>query len=283
MPCKSDLRGSAALTCRRPPIRSRHCTPSICWPGLRDTFPKMTPDQIIALAASIAACLSAVATFLTVRQMAMQRAMSYRPELVFSSVYFDATPSQIRGSSMPEQWVSKDLAAREGDFLGDLALPLRNVGLGTARAVSVKWSFELDQTVARANHAAQRTLTPAYFSIDEWGISIKSEALGNGTSMWRNQREVSIDYVLPASIQKEPVLVRLPHTYIQLCSALVFLESQDEATVNSIELPPLRAAFTFGDVGGVKHSTLCDIEVKVVMRTGDGKSMKGFIKSSTRA
>jgi hypothetical protein len=242
----------------------------------------MTPDQIIALAASVAACMSAIATFLTVRQIAMQREASYRPKLAFSRVYFEAGTRQILAGPLPQQWVVRDPGPSAPEFLEDLALPLRNVGLGAARAVSLVWSFDIEQVVERVNHAAQRTLTPAYFSIDETGVSIKSEVIGDSHSMWRNQREALIDFVLPASVQNEPVSVRLPHAYIQLCAALVFLESKDKDIKRAFELPSLCATLAFKDIGGSGHSAVFDIEVQLTSRNGNGEGMTGYVESSKR-
>jgi hypothetical protein len=57
----------------------------------------MTNDQIVALLASIGACLSAVATFLTVRQIAKQRVASYRPELALSQSIFEGSTDPAAG------------------------------------------------------------------------------------------------------------------------------------------------------------------------------------------
>ncbi|SAI62772.1 Uncharacterised protein [Bordetella trematum] len=239
----------------------------------------MTPDQWIALGASVGACLSAVATFLTVRQIAKQREASYRPELAISQVPFEAGPDPVCAGALPTKWVARDLKDTQRPLtLDDLALPLRNIGLGSARAVRLKWDFDLSEAVKTANELAQRTLTPAYFSVDDWGLSIKSDDLGNGSSLWKNQREVLIDFVLPASIDKEPVSVRLPHAYQQLCAALVYLRAKEKDEMLSFELPALSATFTFSDIGGVDHEAVFDVKVKLVSLSGGGKGMTGYVE-----
>lgn len=242
----------------------------------------MTPDQWIALGASAGACLSAFATFLTVRQIAKQREASYRPELAISQVHFEAGPDPIRAGALPTKWIARDWKEMEKPpTFDDLSLPLRNIGLGSARAVRLHWEFDLAATVKTANELAQRTLTPAYFSIDDWGVSIKSEALGNGSSLWKNQRDVPIDFVLPASIDKEPVPVKLPHAYVQLAAALVYLRAKEKEE-HSFELPSLSAAFTFSDIGGIRHDAVFDVKVQLVSLFGGGEGMTGYVECSKR-
>lgn len=242
----------------------------------------MTPDQWIALAAGVGACSSALATLLTVRQIAKQREASHRPELAISQVHFEAGPDPIRAGVLPTKWIARDWKEMEKPAtFEDLSLPLRNIGLGSAKAVRLHWDFDLAATVKTLNELAQRTLTPAYFSIDSLGVSIKSETLENGSSLWKNQREVPIDFVLPASIEKEPVPVRLPHAYVQLAAALVYLRAKDKKE-HSFELPSLSAAFTFSDIGGIKHDAVFDVKVNLISLSGSGEGMTGYVECSRR-
>ena len=243
----------------------------------------MTPDQWIALAASVGACFSALATFLTVRQIAKQRETSYRPELAISKVAFEAVPDPIRKELFPTKWIASNWKGEELQVTyKDLSLPLRNIGLGSARGVQLCWEFDLAGTVKSANDLAQRTLTPAFFSINNWGVSIKSETFGNGTSFWKNQREVVIDFVLPASIDKTPVLVSLPHAYVQLTAALIYLRSKDKDLKHSFELPSLSVTFTFSDIGGSIHRAVFDVKVHTVSIAGSGEGMTGYVECSKR-
>ena len=99
----------------------------------------MTIDQVIALAASVGACLAAVATFLTVLEMVKQRASSYRPELIIAKVTFDATANADRDKDVPRNWrrtLAKNNWAPSSHYPWErFALPLVNIGLGAAKAV----------------------------------------------------------------------------------------------------------------------------------------------------
>jgi len=216
--------------------------------------------------------------------MVKQREASFLPQFVFTRTYFEASPEPLRESALPDKWVNKHSAPEKTPQLfEELSVPLLNVGLGAAKAVTISWTFPIDQMIERINQLAQRTLTPAYFSRDDWGVSIKSESLGNGTSMWRNQQKVSVDFVLPTSIQKEPVETKLPHAYILLCSALLFFALKDKEEKHSFDVPRLTANIEFTDIGNNTHSATFVFNLNVTAIAGNGNAFTGYIDCTKQA
>ena len=80
--------------------------------------------EIISLLTSIAACLSAIAAFVVVRQNYKQRTASYRPELVLVK-----TPVAFQGFEKTEGFPR---IADENNRTR-VSIPVVNVGLGAAR------------------------------------------------------------------------------------------------------------------------------------------------------
>ena len=101
--------------------------------------------------------------------------------------------------------------------------------------------------------------------------------------MWRNQRKVLIDFVLPASVQREPVEVSLPHTYVLLCSALVHLESKEKDGERSFEVPPLTARIEYMDIGNRKHQVTFDFQVDLISIAGAGEAFNGYVDCRIRS
>jgi hypothetical protein len=220
----------------------------------------LTPDQLISLASSLGALFTAVATFWTVRQIAMQRHASYRPELTFSRTHFEATPDPV----LPTSWRG-DSASHVSPF----AVPLRNVGLGAAKAVSLAWSFPLAETVASVNEAAQRTETPVTFRLrtDRYAsIDMESETLGRKTSLWKNQQRASIDFVLPISVERDPINVFLPDAYVMLCSAIFFLSVREKG-VGRFEVPALTVNIKYSDIGNREHHATFSLQPSIYFAT----------------
>lgn len=244
----------------------------------------MSVDQVIALAASIGAFMSAIAAFLAVRQNTKQREASYKPELAITRTTFTASKSQLTKSSFADFWVeTSEINNNETvNLLSSLSLSLCNVGLGAAKEVQLKWSFPIDQLVSNINKKAQTALVPAYFEYENEVLSLKSEQLHAATSMWRNQKHNFVDYVLPASADQEGVQVQVPPAYMELVSALIFFSSKEKGTTFP-EMPALKLELEFFDIGGGKHSSSFSIELNLVAIHGGGEGFHGYLQSKKNA
>lgn len=239
----------------------------------------MTNDQIIALLASLGACFSAIATFLTVRQIAKQREASYRPELALSRVLVECTKDPIISGTMPTLWVPKSEDGKADALSRTFSLPLRNIGLGPAKAVSVFWSFPFESVTKQVNDLAQKTLSAAYFTFEKELLSVDSENLGKSTSMWVNQKQKTLDYVLPSAVHHEPVMLKLPHAYTLIVSSLLYFSVRDKNRKSFPEIPPLVAKIEFSDIGEVRHSAMFNIYFQVLGMEGSGEFISGYLES----
>jgi len=239
----------------------------------------MTIDQFVALLASIGACLSGVATFLTVRQIARQREASYRPELAISQSSLQGQPDPIAAGALPSFWTKMAEYNASTEGVQRPMLPLSNVGFGTAKEVSLVWSFPIAEVVATVNQLAQRTLTPAYFAYDDGAVLLKSDSLGNRMSFWKNQEKAWIDYVLPAAVQTDPVNLALPDAYVLLCSALLFFWAKEKDAKSLPELPMLRATFQYRDIGEQEHQATFDIGFHIIALGSEGQLIHGWLES----
>lgn len=238
----------------------------------------MTTDQIIALAASIGACLSAVTSLFVVLQMKQQREASYQPELVITNTTFEASNGSPAVHLLATNWANVPKADNEPDHSSThFSLPLCNIGLGAAKNISLSWSFPIEDMVNRANELAQRTLTPAYFKIDNGELSLKSDDLGAGTSMWKNQQHDHLDYVLPMSVQKVQSKIELPHAFIALSSALLFLLTKEQKHKWAAEPIGITATLSYSDIGNKQYTVVSHIKLLIVMISASGTSFTGIL------
>lgn len=121
----------------------------------------MTIDQIIALLACFGTLLSAIATLLTVRHMKRQRELSYLPDLMISRMFFDGCHWPDAKSYFANGWRPSEKVEGDEEIL--FYMPLRNVGLGAAKNISVDWSFPIDEVVCQLNDLGQKNLPSAHF------------------------------------------------------------------------------------------------------------------------
>jgi hypothetical protein len=243
----------------------------------------MTNDQIVALLASIGACLSAIATFLTVRQIAKQREASYRPELALSRVYLECTKDPLTQGPIPTLWIAKGEDAKTDPQTRRFSLLLRNIGLGTAKSVSIFWTFPFESVTKQVNELAQKTLSAAYYTFEEDSLSLDSQDFGKTTSMWMNQKQETLDYVLPAAVDHEPVLLTLPHAYIQIVSSLVHFAAKQNNGIPFPDIPPLMARVEFSDIGESKHSASFNVQFQLSAIGGKGEFISGYLESKKLA
>ncbi|WP_152596976.1 hypothetical protein [Chromobacterium haemolyticum] len=238
----------------------------------------MSNDQIVALFASIGACLSAVATFLTVRQIAKQREASYRPELAFSCMHLECTKGPNDSSPIPTYWVAINKDGKTETLTHRFSLSIRNVGLGTAKAVSIFWSFPFDAVTKQVNELAQKSLSAAYFTFENGMLSLDSQDFGKSTSMWMNQKQGVMDYVLPAVVDHDPLVVTIPHAYIQIVSSLLYFAIRQTDLRQFPEVPPLVARMEYLDIGEAKHYATFSIQFQLSSIVGKGESITGYLE-----
>lgn len=241
----------------------------------------MSVDQIIALSASLGAFLSAIAAFLAVKQNTKQREASYKPELVLARTIFTASKGAISASSFAECWVvdKKVALPEEGIVMPFLSLPLHNVGLGAAKEIKINWSFPIETLISTVNQKAQRALVAAYFVYEKETVSLKSDVLSASTSIWGNQKQELVDYVLPASTDQEGVKIRVPPAYIELVSALMYFSMRDPSCNGIPEMPVLDAQLEYFDIGGGSHSVSFHIELHLIAVSMQGEAFHGYLQS----
>jgi hypothetical protein len=212
----------------------------------------MTIDQGISLAASIGACFSAVAAFFAVRLSSQHSKASYKPELVISQADFKCSSDK----SIPSEWARVNPEhIEENANVGFFAMPLSNVGLGAAKQISIVWSFAIEDVITQINEITKESLIPAYFEYKQGMLSFNSEDMGKSVSMWDNQKSNSIDFVLPAPVDKLPTKLVIPLAFTQLTSALICFSSQNENFKNFPDMPELNAEMSYFDIGGTKHTS----------------------------
>jgi hypothetical protein len=249
-------------------------------------MPTMSADQIISLTASIGACVAAIATFLTVWQMAKQRKASYKPELVLGSGDFDAK-ADVNFGALPRNWKRPEAKPIVGITTFTLqpntfGLPLANIGLGTARNISISWEFEIENTATKISNFAKEAGFDDFLSYNRGTLTMRSPSVG---SFWNNQKDETMDYILPASIPGSILELELPDAYRLLVSAAVSLNFSPKmrelgGRPELLEPPPLSVTLSFEDIGGKRHAALFHLYVDI--RGVNMNEFSGYVETRRR-
>jgi hypothetical protein len=149
----------------------------------------MTSEQYISAAASVAAFLAALATFLTVWQIAEQRKATYRPDIVVMRARV-ITTSELEDDSIAPllRWKrSEEASDREDIFGNDYPMLLANIGLGAATNVSINWDFPMESFVSETRRLARSRRLPEEIEFTSNGaLSCVNPRVA---SFWRNQKD----------------------------------------------------------------------------------------------
>lgn len=236
----------------------------------------MTIEQLITLLAGIGTVVSAGVAFWAVLQMKKQRELSYLPDLVIARMFFDGCHFPDVKSYFANAWRPSPSERVEGDEEILFYMPLRNVGLGTAKNISVVWSFPIEEVVCQLNDLGQKSLPSAHFSLENGKITIQSESLGNqGLNSWFNQQKTSLEYLLPITVKSEPVKLEFPILFTQLCSYLFFFHEKNNDPNSMQNFPAIRAHFEYYDIGGKSRKTDFDIRVQLRQAESSGRIVSG--------
>ena len=240
----------------------------------------MTTDQIIALFASIAACLTAIASFIVLLQNYKQRQASYRPEIVLKKITFETT--ECAPKLIPKEWFSQDYKPQNSSF----ALPLVNIGLGSAKQIKATWFFDFKTYINKINKSAQEALIPAYFEYKNEVLNFKSD-LDSTIHIWSNQKYQEIDYILPISVDGNPAELFFPRAIVCAIASDCFfwLQKDDEKKIEFPVFPKIELELCYYDIGNKKHNER--FEIKIELNVVKGKrnspcSFEGVIKSEKK-
>jgi hypothetical protein len=217
----------------------------------------------IALSASIAAVLTAIATFFTVWQIKKQREAAYRPDLTL--------PLAMLKGSPPSQEALLPIAWRQHDPKNSIQSPLQfsttlhNVGLGAARDIQVAWRLQTHMAIAKINQLSALTAQTISFSQDDISISIAESDERIGAIFTKNDLVQSIDYVLPASADPTGGQLRIPATFVHICSALLYLTIAQQSKRFDLDLPRATLDLSYRDIADSFHHVSFEVSLQISM------------------
>lgn len=219
---------------------------------------QITLDRIIALVASVGACLSAIAAFLSVRQTIKQRKISYIPEIVIQP-----TSVMVEGLSRnkpPTNIIKNNYKNHESI----ISLHLENIGLGTAVSLEFKWKAPLKKMIDDINSFHKEKSDGISISLKNHGIDI---TIANESKAFYtfNGQDGKIDYVLPVNTEKTPRLLHLPNAYlnIYLYWIIVNLNKPSFEVLDGPDIPRLN--LTYRDVDGTMFKRTYKLKIDTIM------------------
>jgi hypothetical protein len=213
-------------------------------------------DWITALA-SLTALVTAVAAFLTVLEMRRQRITLYRPDLAVLSAplfVYAGTYSNL-GNGVHCSPRRYDLPADAPKALPSASLHLDcfNLGLGAAKDVQVKWSFD----IAEIARILDRLAKPHGMSVEcrSNSLVLLDAEHEPRVGIWtRGLPMQTLPYVLPVQVHADPQHIEVPFEYIKGVAlyASYYVEPYRSLEPVQSPLPPPSSTPPSGDAAIVR-------------------------------
>ena len=246
-----------------------------------------TVDQLTSFILGVATLATALATFLTVREMARQRRASYRPDIVaarqYAYAYATAESSGLRFAWSRDRAIASDV--NEKFPLGEkYTITLFNVGFGAAKQIEATWTFDVEAWIKPLNDLAQKTFTSLFIASDPRTrtVRISGPDYRDTTQMVGNQLRHERGHLLPASLDRIGIEIDVPPCFLALAALQVSMGSRlDPGSGMSPEwktFPVISLSLRCRDVGAEEHEKVFRLSVDLLAvgsNTGESLSQGG--------
>lgn len=237
----------------------------------------MTVDQYFALVASVASLITAGAALGTVLIMRRQLRQAYQPEIALSRTVIRST--KVNGEILPRLWIESPDS--DSDYIPSsmygLRIELRNIGMGTANGVRIKWSFPIEDVVKELNEIADAIPVLTYNRRSE-RLNVRLDDQLVKSVGWMAHRRSSIDYIMPASIETTPTTIMVPPAYQSVASAMVLCCGTMKEPKKEPSLPSLKLEIRYKDIGQREYSVSFDVRCRVGWWNSDGEIVRGYLE-----
>ena len=242
--------------------------------------------DLVNLLPELANWITIFLILLTLLEMVKQRRATYKPDIV---VFPISRFAYIGDSGFPDIWLDNRVEKIEDEDLTSqrsfFQLPIYNLGLGAARDVECKWSFDLEEFIGNVNEIKNYSPIKFEISIDENNFLFvdfppKIKSYTNIAS------DINIDFILPSSIEKEETNILFPSTYIRLVQLYTLCEIShsisDGLDFPKFQFPELELSIKFKDIGGSRHSKKFKFNFSIGMMSirKDPKNKSKFVNYS---
>jgi hypothetical protein len=219
-------------------------------------------DQWILILTGVATVATAVATFLTVREIKRQREASYRPDLVPSHQYAHAyLIPKTNNQAFSWSKSRRDDPATINLSHDQYSITFFNIGMGPAKNIVASWMVEIEPSVKLINSLAQRSFTALLVetSSNPAMLTISGPNGPRTTHSINNQLRSELEHVLPASLDRNGVEIWVPSFLLALLSLQITLgmRADRDGLASSpawTTSPKATLLLTFADVAGATHA-----------------------------
>lgn len=231
---------------------------------MANIFNIISIDRLIALIASVAGFVSALATLLTVSEMRRQREGSYKPIFLFKTTYLaHLIKNKTNKFIVTTEAVDKDAfenSPQKMQFDEFIPIHFHNIGLGSAKSVSFKWNYDLTGFESNFEKVSAYIVTKN----DKEGFGI--ETIDGSSNQWvaRKHKDDSIlEFVLPVYNKQETFSIPIPTIYHDILETLLSGISKSNKEIHTLDLPNMFLEVAYLDIENNKFKENYSVSFKI--------------------
>lgn len=231
-------------------------------------------DKDLTLYVAIISCLATIAAaiiyYFTLNEIKKQRQSSYRPEVFIETSNFTIHVKKINNKIEDLIWSD---AQQKNDQISSHCYNLHchNLGLGAAKNVKIKFSFDIQSFIKKINalndsynvlNIKNNNIFSTYNFIEkefEYNIAINRQLDNNK----------SINFILPVSYSNKINSFMIPKQYSLLYSFYFYLISYTDKSKTDFDIPQLFIELEYQDIYNDNHKKNFAIEFNMISLSKD--------------
>lgn len=175
----------------------------------------------------------------SVREMKKQRESAYMPELILK-----------KSNALQIDYKTFDLHRKS-----NLDIECYNIGLASAKYIAIKWNIKYSEFLDKFKKMDMKDID---LCINDDSISLSYPSSHTSSRKWHKTMSTEMVfsrclYCLPIDVNKTPLYLSIPETYLYLLSLLLYLNLY-ENNIGTLETPPdIHLNLEYQDIGNNTH------------------------------
>jgi len=216
-------------------------------------FPTLFIFPTISDLANFATLIATIILIFTILEMKEQRKTTYKPLVIVSNsedLYYQFIYHPERNHPFFFEVVNKDIfIENETDVKSSLfRIKSFNIGLGAAKNIKIHFKYDVSKFVEMIQQCKMEKELKISYNDQKVKILYDDSSIELPLN---NSNIQSFDYLLPANVDNNPLLIKLPKAFEFLYSAMLFSKFYSQMKhVDFIKIPDVNMTVTYSDIAG---------------------------------
>ena len=229
---------------------------------------------------AIGTLISALIYYHTLKEIRKQRETTYKPHIIIEETPFVVKAFRKGEVTFPSLWDNNNTFTKEIEEYkeekyckSNFNLKSYNIGFGTAKKITGKFSYDIDAFIEQLQRLNSITegKKQIFINKDKYTIEFKTnnEDLSylNKIFLYKNEAKRIIDYILPVNVDTKFTSINIPNSFLELLNVQVYLTmiNHDNKKINFEIEPELFFNYSYYDISNKKYSKRIKISIEFTM------------------